>query len=682
MNKSILHKSVFIATLGFHSAFCSDTNGTWNIDGNGFWSDADTVNWNLDAVADGSGFTADFSTLDITADRIVSLAAPRTIGNLTFGDTATATAFGWTLDNNLTPANILTLAGTTPTITVNALGVVSGTQKIVTISTKVAGSAGLTKEGVGTLSLATSNTFSGGTVINGGTLAIADDSHLGDVPSLPTTANISINGGGKLLLGNNNNVTLSVNRGITVGSGMQSIIKWSRKTATINGVIAGTGGVNFDDNTALGADGGGGARFQINAANTYSGETTITFKGTKDPGIVLNNKFALQNTTVDYNNTNATSADLIWFSGGNTNYTEGFTFGGLKGNKTLNLSPQGQTAKNLRIGNNGQDTIFTGVIKSSNDTAAGITKIGNGTLTLGNACTYSGPTTVSAGTLALGATGSINNSSSVTIKPSAVLDTSAITAYSIPASPRTYTFQIDGTGSGSCGKIKAQGLNITTATIIFTEVTTPNDPAYVIAEYSSLTGANFLSATPPTGYTIDYAYAGGTQIALVSLTSSPYDDWAIAKGLTGLTGSGTDPAKEADPDRDGLTNSQEFAMDGNPMSGINDGKVMSKVATLPSDSSRVLTLSIPVRVGATFNGPGDLVSDLIDGLTYSIQGSDDLNDFTSMAITEITGTDATSVQSSLPPLSSAAWIYRSFRSPGSVNDGDSRDFLRIKVEQP
>ena len=118
------------------------------------------------------------------------------------------------------------------------------------------------------------------------------------------------------------------------------------------------------------------------------------------------------------------------------------------------------------------------------------------------------------------------------------------------------------------------------------------------------------------------------------------------------------------------------------MSGINDGKVMGKVATLPSDSSRVLTLSIPVRVGATFNGPGDLVSDLIDGLTYSIQGSDDLNDFTSMAITEITGTDATSVQSSLPPLSSAAWIYRTFRSPGSVNDGDSRDFLRIKVEQP
>jgi autotransporter-associated beta strand protein len=416
-------------------------------------------------------------------------------------------------------------------------------------------------------------------------------------------------------------------------------------------------------------------------ANTYTGDTTITHAGSKDPGLFLHNPLALQNSTLNYNVTGSDTI-LLWFEAGQTNYTDGYTLGGLKGGKNLNLSPQGNTAKNLRIGNNNQDTTYDGVISSSNDVLAGITKIGSGILTLTKTCTYPGPTTVTSGTLKLGALGGFSNSSGVTIKPGAILDTSAITTYTIPASPKTYTLQIDGTGAGSCGKIKAAGLGIASATVIFTEVTTPDDPVYVIAEYTGLTGATFFTATPPAGYSIDYAYAGGTRIALVSLTPTPYADWALAKGLTGLPGSATDPAPGADPDNDGRTNSQEFALDGDPLSGTNDGKVVAKVATLPSDSSRVLTLSLPVRTGAVFSGPGDLVSTAIDGLTYSIQGSDDLGDFTSMTITEIIGDDATSVQTGLPALSSSAWSYRTFRSPGTVNDGDPRDFLRVKVEQP
>src|SRR4051812_24561848 len=61
-----------------------NASGSWNAAGN----------WNSGAgpVASGSGNTADFSTLDITADSTIALDAPQTISNLIFGDTATATA--------------------------------------------------------------------------------------------------------------------------------------------------------------------------------------------------------------------------------------------------------------------------------------------------------------------------------------------------------------------------------------------------------------------------------------------------------------------------------------------------------------------------------------------------------------------------------------------------------------
>jgi autotransporter-associated beta strand protein len=87
----------------------------------------------------------------------------------------------------------------------------------------------------------------------------------------------------------------------------------------------------------------------------------------------------------------------------------------------------------------------TGVISGTG--SAGLTKVGNGGLTLNGASTYSGATTVSAGTLTLGAAGSIVNSTTITVGASTTFNVSAVTGgYTLGAAQ---TLAGSGTVSGA-----------------------------------------------------------------------------------------------------------------------------------------------------------------------------------------------------------------------------------------
>jgi fibronectin-binding autotransporter adhesin len=206
-------------------------------------------------------------------------------------------------------------------------------------------------------------------------------------------------------------------------------------------------------------------------------------------------------------------------------------------------------------------TSFSGVIKNTTGTLA-LTKIGTGTQTLSGANTYSGATTINGGTLALGAVGTIDNTSAISVAAGAKLETLLKSSYVMP-SGKTITFGIDGAGSGSSGQINAAGLDISGATVAFNVSGPLDDAAYVLASYTSKTGAAFGSVTPPSGYTIDYSYNSGTQIALVQSVGTPYDTWI--DGYPSITG--LDKLPTADPDKDGLTNQQEFAFGLIPNSG-------------------------------------------------------------------------------------------------------------------
>ncbi len=257
------------------------------------------------------------------------------------------------------------------------------------------------------------------------------------------------------------------------------------------------------------------------------------------------------------------------------------TINGLSGGTTALVDNVTSGADNTLTIGEGDATgaNFSGVISNSNNTLS-LTKTGSGTQTLSGLNTYTGPTAINGGTLALGAAGSIAASSALSIAPNAVLDTLLQPTYLIPTG-QPLTFRLDGSATGSSGQLKAAGLDITNATVAFTMSGPLDDPAYVLATYSTLTGAAFATVTAPSGYVLDYAYNGGTQIALVQSGASDYDTWMMA--FPSLTGAEKLPT--ADPDNDGLTNRQEYAFGLVP----NNGASVNPIPVVPDKTSGQFT---------------------------------------------------------------------------------------------
>src|SRR5207244_3377555 len=145
----------------------------------------------------GLGAVPTFGNFDLLANNTVSLDTPRTISGFSFGDTGAASPASWVIDDNGNTANVLTLdvASGSPTVTVNALG----TGATVTFATTVAGTAGLTKAGAGTLVLTKPETFTGGLNVTAGLLRLDGGSSIAltDAVNVSTTANatLQVNGG-------------------------------------------------------------------------------------------------------------------------------------------------------------------------------------------------------------------------------------------------------------------------------------------------------------------------------------------------------------------------------------------------------------------------------------------------------------------------------------------------------
>ncbi|MBW8865224.1 MAG: hypothetical protein JF609_09960, partial [Verrucomicrobia bacterium] len=140
----------------------TNNNGAWGVDADGLWGDSG--NWNGGLIADGTGNTADFSAINISADRSVTLDASHNIGTLKFGDVGGTQ--NWTITNSGGSGLTLNNGASSPAI------VVANTA---TISAPMAGTGGFTKSGTGTLVLSGSNSLSGTVFLDSGSTTGSGD---------------------------------------------------------------------------------------------------------------------------------------------------------------------------------------------------------------------------------------------------------------------------------------------------------------------------------------------------------------------------------------------------------------------------------------------------------------------------------------------------------------------------
>jgi fibronectin-binding autotransporter adhesin len=356
-------------------------SGTWANTAGGTWGTAG--NWVDSIEASGSDNTAYFNTLDLTADTTVTLDSTRTIGNLVFGDTDTSSAASWTL----TGSN-LTLAGTTPpTITVNALG----TAKTATISATVAGSAGLTKSGDGTLILTGTSSYSGTTTISGGTLQIGNGGTTG------TVGGGAVANDGSFVI--NRSDDLSISSAIT-GSG--SLTKQGTGTLTLGQYPTNTGDITVSGGKLIVNASWWGqwitndlhisnGTLEINAPNwnefRINGGKGVYFDAPGGGILALDNEtnFFANNGSL-YFSTAGGAQNQITGSGINTDFAWDST--------TFNV-----------VG--GDDPVSDLKVACGINNSGSITKFGDGILELAANNTYTGNTTVSDGTLLVSASGSL-----------------------------------------------------------------------------------------------------------------------------------------------------------------------------------------------------------------------------------------------------------------------------------
>ena len=252
----------------------------------------------------------------------------------------------------------------------------------------LSGTDGLVKQGTGTLTLSAVNTYTGGTTIDSGTLA------LGPGGSLAATGGVNLSGAGATfdISGSGANQTIGAltgAAGTTVALGANTLTLGDNGPATFGGSIGGTGGVVKQ----------GAGTQTLTGANIYIGNTTIN-AGTLALG-AGGSLSAISAVSL----AGAGAALDISLAGGDR------TIGSLSGvaGSTIALG-----LNTLTFGN-ATNQIFAGSIVGD----GGITKQHSGRQTLTGTSTYGGPTLVSAGELRVD--GTLSGLGAITVNAGATL---------------------------------------------------------------------------------------------------------------------------------------------------------------------------------------------------------------------------------------------------------------------
>ena len=256
------------------------------------------------------------------------------------------------------------------------------------------GIASLVKSGSSSLTLNSSNGFSGGTTLNGGTIYLNQYQAFGFGP-------LTLNGG-TLSLGSSvkfyNAINVASNTFLNAGT-----------LGGIGGAVTGGGNLNL-------AVSGTGNTFDISGDLSNYGGTLTVSNSNCFLRFNYNNYAVVDNSGASFNLGSGNTTLLNRNSGT-------FIFGGLSGGASTTLTGASTMAAPTYyfIGANNASTTFAGTI-SDNAGFTALTKTGTGTLTLAGNNTFSGGTTVNAGTLLINNTaGSGTGSGTVSVNPGATL---------------------------------------------------------------------------------------------------------------------------------------------------------------------------------------------------------------------------------------------------------------------
>jgi rhamnogalacturonan endolyase len=412
----------------------------------------------------------------------------------------------------------------------------------------IGGSASLVQNGAGTLTLTSSNPFTGGTTIRSGILAITNASALG-------TGTVTLDGGRweTGALAPNNMIIVSADSTISGGSG-----------SGLHGIkaVSGSGILTLEANNVFDLEG---------SMSSFTGTVRIT--GTNN--VRFNGSTGSSSATFDL------GTRFLQARNGGTYHLGALT--GLAGS-VLNITGT-TSAVTFSVGANGSSSTFAGNVANGTGTLA-LTKTGAGTLTLAGTCSHTGTTTISAGTLKLA--GSFGPSP-LSVGANAVLEVSGA------ASATSLTMQSTSTLARPLGAPMGT-LHLSGNANLAGNLAVSPQPGVNFGRFTILTHAGTRSGTlsltgAPAGVSAQLVYATNEVVLYLDDTDQDGlpDSWEQTHfGNLSKTPSG-------DEDGDGQSNASEYLTGTNPASGAS----IFAATAVPAAANRIL-LTWPSVPGRTY----------------------------------------------------------------------------------
>jgi autotransporter-associated beta strand protein len=593
--KKALFGGLGIVAVAFSTPLLAQTNGTWtNATSNSAWST--TTNWSGGLVADGVDAIADFSTLDIAANRTVNLGASRSIGTLIFGDATTASN-NWALANGTGGPWTLTLA------TSSGAPVIQVVNQTATITALLGGTQGFTKSGSGALTLNNaSNTLSGGISLAAGTLNFTSGSLGTNLVIFTANATLGWSAGN----------TQDISAQVKVEDGVTAVLATGANSVIFGGAIQ-TGATGNASVTKTGA-----GTLTFTAAQSYTGTTRIN-----GGRIVLSGIDRLAATSSLLLGQGAGSGVLQLGDAlvASTQTLDSIT---ITGSGTANAIVGGNAANSALTINNSAAVVFAGQLggAAANENNLTLTKSGAAALTLSNAAnSFTGDVSITGGALI------ITRSTALGTGPKTI---------SISGTVNAPTLRLDGSGGdlslaadhslvtsndnvNNPALLNVAGNNSIAGSISLTTggFGAGNTRIKVNAGTLSLSGALSPSASASGPVTVIFDAASGTSGSTIGqLSDNGSLVLSITKASAGIWSlSGTNTYTGATTINAGTLRIDNLAALGNATSALLIGSTTA--GTLEFTGSTAATLTR----GITVNGAGGATISNTGGATLTLSGT-------------------------------------------------------------